>query len=166
MFSRGRFGSGFLWAILDVLSKFLDIFPPFDWGCVLRNTLCLLVGKNKNTWYINAIPVTYLYPAGHQPLWWAETEGESGPSSVQWHWCLPAGRPAVCCGCPCGQTHLWQPHWSRGVAKRKGKGSWNQGCHLDLLEKKLKKTTVLSIDIWHLALVHMVIWEWWRSIVE
>lgn len=99
--------------------------------------------------------MTYLYLAGHQPLWWAETEGESGPSSVQWHWCLPAGRPAVCCGCPCGQTHLWQPHWSRGVAKRKGEGSWNQGCHFDLLRRK--KTTVLSVDVWHLALVHMVI---------
>lgn len=30
VFPRGRFGSGFLGAILDVFSKFLDIFPPFD----------------------------------------------------------------------------------------------------------------------------------------
>lgn len=49
VFPRGRFGSGFLGAILDVFSKFLDIFPPFDWGSVLRNTLCLLVEKKTKT---------------------------------------------------------------------------------------------------------------------
>lgn len=140
------------WCLFKVSWHFSTIWLRL---CLEKHPLSFSGKKTKNTWYINTIPVTYLYPAGHQPLWWAETEGESGPSSVQWHWCLPAGRPAVCCGCPCGQTHLWQPHWSRGVAKRKGEGSWNQGCHLDLLRRK--KTTVLSVDVWHLPLVHMVI---------
>lgn len=69
---------------------------------------------------IFSIHHTFVIPLGYQSKRGPEATSEFSSRCVLRCWSVLVGWPFECCWRSCWKTHLWQCHWTRGNAAKKG----------------------------------------------